>query len=217
MFEMFKKSKVNLSHKQKKEIKEAYIHAISEAGNDEFEYVKKKFNATNSILENSSIQWDRKLSEACTILYQILVKNKDGEISLSSDAEKHIIAALFYFVEPYDVICDYTPGIGYLDDAYVVSLCVGYLKKKESKLFNEFFISGKENTYQEKVAEETVKIWTKEELSMLEKEYPRMETQELANKLNRTLEAVRFQAKKYGLKKTKSYMQSLYDLMKKIG
>ena len=47
------------------------------------------------------------------------------------------------------------------------------------------------------------KRWTKAELSILKKEYPRTETSKLAKRLKRTLEAVRFQAKKHGLKKTK--------------
>jgi hypothetical protein len=60
-----------------------------------------------------------------------------------------------------------------------------------------------------------VKLWTKAELSTLKKEYPKTDTQKLARKLKRTLEAVRFQAKKHGLKKTKSYMQSLYKAASK--
>ncbi len=53
--------------------------------------------------------------------------------------------------------------------------------------------------------------WTEAELNKLKEEYPKTNTQALARKLGRTLEAVRFQAKKHGLKKTKSYMQSLYE------
>lgn len=60
-----------------------------------------------------------------------------------------------------------------------------------------------------------VKLWTKSELSTLKKEYPKSDTQKLARKLKRTLEAVRFQAKKHGLKKTKSFMQSLYKAASK--
>ncbi|MCR4291171.1 MAG: hypothetical protein NUV86_13030 [Candidatus Scalindua sp.] len=67
-----------------------------------------------------------------------------------------------------------------------------------------------------KTAKKTVvKLWTKAELSTLKKEYPNTDTQKLATKLTRTLEAVRFQAKKNGLKKTKSYMQSLYKAASK--
>ncbi len=60
-----------------------------------------------------------------------------------------------------------------------------------------------------------VKLWTKAELSTLKKEYPKTDTQKLARKLKRTLEAVRFQAKKHGLKKTKTYMQALYKAASK--
>ncbi|ODS31113.1 MAG: hypothetical protein SCARUB_03759 [Candidatus Scalindua rubra] len=60
-----------------------------------------------------------------------------------------------------------------------------------------------------------VKLWTKGELSKLKKEYPKTDTKALAKKLGRTLEAVRFQAKKLRLKKTKSYMQSLYKAARK--
>ncbi len=52
-------------------------------------------------------------------------------------------------------------------------------------------------------------------MSTFLKEYPKSDTQKLAKKLKRTLEAVRFQAKKHGLKKTKTYMQSLYKAASK--
>ena len=66
-----------------------------------------------------------------------------------------------------------------------------------------------------KAKKTVVKLWTKAELSTLKKEYPKSDTQKLAKKLKRTLEAVRFQAKKHGLKKTKSFMQSLYKAASK--
>ncbi len=70
-------------------------------------------------------------------------------------------------------------------------------------------------TVKKTVRKKAVKLWTKAELSTLKKEYPKTDTQKLARKLKRTLEAVRFQAKKHGLKKTKSYMQSLYKAASK--
>ncbi len=70
-------------------------------------------------------------------------------------------------------------------------------------------------TVKKTARKKAVKLWTKAELSTLKKEYPKTDTQKLAKKLKRTLEAVRFQAKKHGLKKTKSYMQSLYKAASK--
>ncbi len=59
------------------------------------------------------------------------------------------------------------------------------------------------------------KVWTKAEINTLKKEYPKTNTKQLARKLKRTLEAVRFQAKKRRLKKTKGYMESLYSAARK--
>ncbi len=59
------------------------------------------------------------------------------------------------------------------------------------------------------------KLWTKAEINTLKKEYPKTNTKQLARKLKRTLEAVRFQAKKRRLKKTKGYMESLYSAARK--
>ncbi len=73
----------------------------------------------------------------------------------------------------------------------------------------------KKKTVKKTARKKAVKLWTKAELSTLKKEYPKTDTQKLARKLKRTLEAVRFQAKKHGLKKTKSYMQSLYKAASK--
>ena len=70
-------------------------------------------------------------------------------------------------------------------------------------------------TVKKTARKKAVKLWTKSELSTLKKEYPKSDTKKLARKLKRTLEAVRFQAKKHGLKKTKSFMQSLYKAASK--
>ncbi len=52
---------------------------------------------------------------------------------------------------------------------------------------------------------DAINIWSKDELTTLKKEYPNTNTKDLAERLGRTLEAVRFQAKKHHLKKTKKY------------
>ena len=71
-------------------------------------------------------------------------------------------------------------------------------------------------TVKETVKRKSVKsLWTKAEINTLKKEYPKTDTKKLAKKLKRTLEAVRFQAKKRRLKKTRGYMQSLYKVASK--
>lgn len=88
-------------------------------------------------------------------------------------------------------------------------------KKKAKKTVKTAVKKTAKKTVKKMAGKKAVKLWTKAELSTLKKEYPSTDTQKLAGKLKRTLEAVRFQAKKHGLKKTKSYMQSLYKAASK--
>ncbi len=39
-----------------------------------------------------------------------------------------VIAAIIYFVNPFDVVPDFLPGIGYLDDATVIGFVIGSIK-----------------------------------------------------------------------------------------
>ncbi len=57
--------------------------------------------------------------------------------------------------------------------------------------------------------------WTSSEISLFKKKYPETETEKLAKKLGRSIEAVRFMAKKCRLKKTRAYMEALYDKARK--
>ncbi len=57
--------------------------------------------------------------------------------------------------------------------------------------------------------------WITSEIAKLKKEYPITDTKMLAKKLGRTLEAVRFKAKSFGLKKTRVFMESLYAKARK--
>lgn len=49
-----------------------------------------------------------------------------------------ILAALFYLCNPYDVIPDFIPGTGFVDDAYVLNISIKVLYKRYRKLFNKY-------------------------------------------------------------------------------
>jgi uncharacterized membrane protein YkvA (DUF1232 family) len=62
---------------------------------------------------------------AVTILAEVLndyVKKNYTEIPVGSIIA--VVAALLYFVSPIDVIPDFIPGVGYLDDLAVIKLCL---------------------------------------------------------------------------------------------
>ena len=69
---------------------------------------------------------------------QILVNMiRDDEWQLTEDEKKSIRGALYYFVDPEDLIPDHIPGIGLLDDAMYAEIVIKELKV-EIKMYQEF-------------------------------------------------------------------------------
>jgi len=62
---------------------------------------------------------------------------RDEEWKLSAEECNSIRSALFYFVDPDDLIPDDIPGIGYLDDAMYAEVVIQELRI-ESKMYQEF-------------------------------------------------------------------------------
>lgn len=73
------------------------------------------------------------------ILYRML---KDGTFKISSEVKMMIIAALVYFISPVDLIPDFIPIIGYIDDATVLGLVIKFLSNDITRF--EHYISRKE-------------------------------------------------------------------------
>lgn len=71
---------------------------------------------------------------------------RDDEWKLSDEEINSIRGALYYFVDPEDLIPDHIPGIGFLDDAMYAEIVVQELQS-EIKLYQEFcqFRIGEEN------------------------------------------------------------------------
>ena len=62
---------------------------------------------------------------------------RDTEWKLTEAERQSIRGALYYFVDPDDLIPDHMPGIGFLDDAMYAEIIVQELKT-EIKMYQEF-------------------------------------------------------------------------------
>lgn len=79
----------------------------------------------------------RFISDRILKLEVLLNMIRDKEWMLIDNERNAILSALYYFVDPEDVIPDHIPGIGYLDDAIYAEIVVRELKT-EIESYDEF-------------------------------------------------------------------------------
>jgi uncharacterized membrane protein YkvA (DUF1232 family) len=93
---------------------------VTEKDMDELEReVPKKVSSFELKALAAGTEWIGTLLERVKALFALL---RDKEYSISGKHKALIAAALLYFVLPTDVIPDFIPGIGYIDDAMVLGI-----------------------------------------------------------------------------------------------
>ena len=95
---------------------------------------------------------------------------RDTEWKLTEAERQSIRGALYYFVDPDDLIPEHIPGIGFLDDAMYAEIIVQELKT-EIKMYQEFcqFRISEENRQRNKGIDPHVgrEDWISEKRTML--------------------------------------------------
>lgn len=113
-----------LSNEIKRQIRESYCNSIVGIGEAEIDYVHEKMKKKLRIGEHATTAWVKELFVNFRILYTIVQFRDQGIIQINEKSYKSIIAAIFYFINPLDIIPDYIPGTGFVDDFYVLQLCL---------------------------------------------------------------------------------------------
>ena len=126
-----------LSRELQSLVRASYEGAINSIGEEEFYYIGKNFQKKLRAVENSSTDWVREVGKGASVLHELYVEHTHGELDLGEDEMARIGAALFYFVNPFDIVPDHITERGYLDDALVLDLCFGYLHKQHPDLFDQ--------------------------------------------------------------------------------
>ena len=129
---------VSLDEDIKSLIERAFHSAVEEIQESEFDYIDKKILLKTSSIADTQPPWVANLSLFSECLYEILKMYRQKKDVISEETYKFIGAALFYFINPYDIIPDYTAGIGYADDYFVFILCLNSICEKDRN-----FILGK--------------------------------------------------------------------------
>lgn len=101
--------------------------------------VPKKVDNMKAVTEG--VEWLKSMLNRVTVLYEMV---RDAEYKLDRRSKALIAAGLIYFLLPVDMTPDFIPGIGYIDDALVLSTLwkivqeqvTRYMSFKENRAFD---------------------------------------------------------------------------------
>jgi len=112
-------------------IEAMYLRSVDRIGDDEYEYIAKKIDRKFFITENLLFLWVRDLASFFRKLHLLLQNHLNGKERLPTRSAQAIGSALLYFINPYDFFPDFTPEFGYVDDLYVLLLCLNQIGNQE--------------------------------------------------------------------------------------
>ncbi|MBL7988035.1 MAG: DUF1232 domain-containing protein [Chlorobi bacterium] len=94
----------------------------------------EKLNAPDLRELRGATKWINSMLERVGLLYAMI---RDREFSISAKTKGLVGAALLYFVLPTDIVPDFLPGIGYIDDALILTT-LWNLIRSEIDSYNDF-------------------------------------------------------------------------------
>jgi uncharacterized membrane protein YkvA (DUF1232 family) len=116
-FDSIAKNAEKKYHETRKKITETDVKvALSKAGG-----VAEK-------LLRSGAGWVRVLGLQVKLLYELLRDSVSKKFKVPWATVAAITAALLYVIMPIDLLPDFIPGVGYVDDALIVSMCISLVR-----------------------------------------------------------------------------------------
>ena len=119
-----KKPAQRLSPSQMEKLEERFEKACQKVDRTDVKYVLDKALTKAQDLLHSGEDWVASLGQPVTLLFTLLKDWWNGTYEIPWTSVAAITAALLYFINPFDLIPDFIPLAGFLDDAVVVALCL---------------------------------------------------------------------------------------------
>jgi len=112
----------------KTRLNDAYHAAVRRIGEVEFKYIDEKIKNKLFVTGHSRLPWVQDLSHQFEKLYKIFDQETHGGRRLQPSTINLMGAALFYFINLYDIIPDMMPDCGYIDDLFILLACLNAIK-----------------------------------------------------------------------------------------
>lgn len=120
----------------KDRIETEYLKLFDGASEYEFEYISKKVRKKIDLLLKFETDMYSDLATLAAVFFKVIQKRiNENKNFPETSSDKSLLAALYYFCNPIDVIPDCTPMIGFMDDAFVFNLAIEIIRKEDKELY----------------------------------------------------------------------------------
>lgn len=109
---------------------------VTEAKDADIRDVAHRLPVVVGILEAGGSLFKVQMAAVARILFDAYVRARKAdrkETRISAGTNASILAALQYLCDPLDLIPDYVPGWGFVDDAYVLNLCIRRIRRSDRR------------------------------------------------------------------------------------
>ncbi|MCD4702070.1 MAG: DUF1232 domain-containing protein [Candidatus Aegiribacteria sp.] len=118
----------NLGMNDKSRLEKIFRTGLDSVTDEQVEQAANRTGRKISKLENSGIPASLEdLWMNIRLLYSMISDAVLGRYKVPYRTIAAIAFTLLYFVNPFDLIPDIIPVVGYIDDAFVVSLCIKFI------------------------------------------------------------------------------------------
>tara|TARA_B100001964_G_C13775715_1_gene397981 strand:+ start:133 stop:567 length:435 start_codon:yes stop_codon:yes gene_type:complete len=121
----------------KKDIIDEYERIIGTLDEFSEKVVLEKFPNFFSRMSKKEKKYLSLLAKVSKLFFDSCFGKTSKEVPISSESRSYIVAALIYLCNPYDIIPDYAPGVGFHDDIMVMNKCIDKIKKKSPELYKQ--------------------------------------------------------------------------------
>lgn len=125
---------MEMTKEQEEKARRQFEEDIKNVNQDDVEYASKKGQSKINEFGNNPPNALIKLWEDVKLMVGLVTDYLKGNYKeVPWNVIASITGAVVYFVSPIDAIPDFIPGFGYLDDALVIKLALGFAKSDLEK------------------------------------------------------------------------------------
>ncbi|WP_373026562.1 YkvA family protein [Sulfurimonas sp.] len=125
---------MGMTKEQEEKARKQFEENIKNVDENDVEYASKKGQSKINEFGNNPPNALIKLWEDVKLMVGLVTDYLKGDYKeVPWNVIASISGAVVYFVSPIDVIPDFIPGFGYLDDALVIKLALGFAKSDLEK------------------------------------------------------------------------------------